>query len=143
MSKCRLDPNLHTQQEYPGRCTTGSMSWGLGPCHSLPKGRASQDFFPISAPGSLTIVLLGVVWPKEPALGQLGLSGRRAKAGRGLRLVHTGENGDWGTFWIRDISWYGCSQAKELMDSGAEEATKEPSYPGKARSMWPEFSNYF
>lgn len=59
--KYRL-PTLHAQQECPGRWATGPVSWELGPCHCLCRGRARQGLFPLwdplSVPGSLTILLL-------------------------------------------------------------------------------------
>lgn len=121
-------PTHHTRQEHPGRQATGPVSWGLAPAVS-PQGEesAGQGLFPLrgplSAPGPFTI-LLWDVWLKRPVFGPLGLSGRRARAGRGLGLVLHGRKWSLGHLWGWEhlLVWL-------LPHSGAEEAAKVPSPP--------------
>lgn len=120
------------------------MSWGLGPCHSLPRRESQPGLVPPPRPSLCASLPHHTspwgVWPKQPGLGKLGLSGRTG-AGRGLRQVGMGENGVGAPF--RSGASLGVAPRLRGSCTQAEEAAEAISSHSKTRSMGQNFHTTF
>lgn len=120
------------------------MSWGLGPCHSLPRRESQRGLVPPPRPPLCPSLPHHTfpwgVWPKQPWFGKLGRS-ERTGAGRGLRQVGMGENGVRAPF--RSGASLGVAPRLRGLCTQAEEAAKAISFHSKARSMGQSFHTTF
>lgn len=143
-------------QIRPPPSTLSKNSLGGGPRNQCPRGLApaipfqgeeparacSPTLRPLSAPGSLTIPLLAVFGQSSLGLGSWdwqgeGLGQEEGSGGLACEKMELGPSFRSGTSL--------AVAALRLQGSctWTEEASKTTSSPSKARSMGPEFSNYF